>query len=57
MDKSQDDIKIHASSGGKLYVDQDEYFKAASVVAIIRKLFESETYRRLKKNDKNRATA
>jgi hypothetical protein len=50
MSDKSDQIPFHASSTGRLYIKEEEFFKAAKVRKMIDKLLGSSLYKEIKEN-------
>jgi hypothetical protein len=48
MDNKKDEINFHASSTGRLYIKENEFFKTTKVKKQIEKLLESSIYKDIK---------
>jgi hypothetical protein len=48
MDNKKEEINFHASSTGRLYIKENEFFKTAKVRKQIEKLMESSIYKDIK---------
>jgi hypothetical protein len=48
MSDQKNEINFHASSTGRLYIKEDEFFKTAKVKDMIKKLLESSIYKNIK---------
>jgi hypothetical protein len=51
MSDKNDQVQFHASSTGRLYIKEDEFFKTSKVKGIIRKLLNSSIYKDIKKKE------
>ncbi len=52
-EKSENTVIVHGTSGGKLYIEEREFFKNRRVIAILKKLLNSSAVKEIK----NRAQA
>lgn len=50
MSKNDDQIKFHASSTGRLYIKESEFFRSKKVREILQHLFNSSIYKQIKDN-------
>lgn len=51
MSDKNDQVQFHASSTGRLYIKEDEFFKTSKVKGIIKKLLNSSIYKDIKKKE------
>jgi hypothetical protein len=51
MSNKKDKVRFHASSTGRLYIKEDEFFKTSKVKGIIKKLLNSSIYKDIKKRE------
>jgi hypothetical protein len=51
MSDKKDQVQFHASSTGRLYIKEDEFFKTSKVKSIIKKLLNSSIYKDIKEKE------
>jgi len=51
--KTSDNVNIHSTSGGKLYIKEKEFFASDKVQGMVKKLLSSSVYKNIK-SDKSR---
>lgn len=52
MKAKTENVKFHASASGRLYIKEEEFFRAEKVKNIVTRLLNSPIYKQLKKEGK-----